>query len=191
MLNENFHHPYYHKVKIPFPDNQIDQYLEIIPEMQNKNLVQQQIEVSGNLWKNDDINLKLKKIELYPSKLRFFYWKNYDVCYPWHIDGDPERISMISINWVIDGGGKIQWSSEDYIKTFKPSKAYLASLESKLDDKFVAETPGNGYLINTEILHRVLNDPNQSRISLTLQYYNHGFPFFEAVERLKSVDLLY
>lgn len=191
MSIENFHHPYYHKVKIPFPDNQIDRYLEIIPEMKNKNLVQQQIDVSEDLWKNTDINLKLKKIELYPSKLRFFYWKNNNFCYPWHIDGDPNKISMISINWIIEGGGKIQWISNDRIKTFKPEKAYLASLESKIDDKFISETLGNGYLINTGILHRVLNDPDQSRISLTLQYYNYGFPFSEAVERLRSVDLLY
>lgn len=190
MINEISHYPYFHKTKIPIPDLDSNYVLEV----HSYNLCQYQENLKNlnlrSLWKDQEIDEKLKKINLYPSKIRIFKWPEHQTYFPWHIDGKPNLPSLISINWIISGKGTVQWNP-DIVLSGQSERAYSYRTISDHNDIAKAESDGHCCLLNTFIPHRVVNTNNNSRFSLTLQFPGGGIPFLEAVEKLRSVDLLY
>jgi hypothetical protein len=191
MINEISHYPYFHKTKIPVPDLDPNDVLEIYNYLKKRDLRQWRDNISkSNVWKCREIEEKFKIINLYPIKFRIFRWPAYRTYFPWHIDGTPNSPAFISLNWIISGKGIIQWNSDiDMLE--KDDDVYAVRTISDKNDVAQAESDGHSCLINTQIPHRVVNTDNSSRISLTLQFLNGGLPFLEAVEKFRSVDLLY
>lgn len=184
-------HPYFHKTKIPCPDLDPILLFNIYESLKFSSSRQHQEDIKNPfLWKNEEIYYKLKKIDLLPVKLRFFRWPAKKKCFPWHIDGKPKTPSSISINWIISGGGIVQWSTD--VQMLENHEAvYSQSENSSEKDNYIAVTDGNACLLNTAIPHRVVNTDNNSRFSLTLQFLPGKTDFLKAVELLHSVDLLY
>lgn len=188
------HYPFYHKLKIPIPDRTPGSHGEILLDLKNENNRQLKIKINQNIWADNVIYWKLKSINLYPSLIRYFYWKKDNIYYPWHIDGDGTTVSKISMNWIISGQGKIQWNPDIDLDYNKESGVIHAVNNNSLpEDDFCSEIDGNGYLVNTAIPHRVVNNENQSRFTLTLQFFTSSTlgSFDDVLRRLKSVDLLY
>jgi len=178
---------YSRSVKIPcpeFPFANPYSYLKNSGDQEFKILLLEKYKI----W-NTDISDRLKSIDMYPESLRLFYWDPKKTYYPWHIDGDIKHVSKKSINWVLRGSGKIQWSNAVNLTKIN-QKSHGISHDDIDQSQIIYETSESGILIDTSIPHRVVLE-GEERFTVTLQWNSEkNFDFHESCKRLKSVDLL-
>jgi hypothetical protein len=138
------------------------------------------------IW-NDNTKERLVDVGMTPGLIRIFRWKPNGV-FPWHIDGTTTIPTNFSINWVLEGEGIIQWNSKlefpRPITALGSANAYASKIGGK-DDKFEFQAKGHGCIVNTIIPHRILNNSNTHRITVSILFGNK-FSYSEAVEKLKS-----
>jgi hypothetical protein len=178
---------YSHKVKIPCPEFP---FASVYSQLKNSGKQEFKILLLDKykIW-SDDISTRLKIAEMYPETLRFFYWNPKKTHHPWHVDGDIKNVSRKSINWILKGSGKIQWSNSVNLTQIN-QKSHGISYDDIDKDQIVHETLESGILINTAVPHRVVLD-GEERFTVTLQWNpEKNFDFSESQKRLKSVDLL-
>ena len=181
------HHPYYNKINIPRPKVDVRKYWS---ELQKEHKFYVQVTDDMELWEKS-ISTKMRICGLYPDRLRLFWWTPRKVYNRWHIDGTSTDISEISMNWIISGSGFIQWSNTVVLDP--PDDSYYnaaGAVESGSDDPYDAQCSGDGYLLNTAITHRVVNNSSDGRTTVTLSYNRANLHTFEdSLNRLQLVGL--
>jgi hypothetical protein len=126
------------------------------------------------LWDEHTTRL-LESIGLTPILVRIFRWAP-NKSFPWHIDGSIDEITQFAINWVVEGDGIIEWTSKLILPPPSEKFSHLAfgTLPSVSGDSYLTEcaNKGDGCLINTTIPHRVVNNNNIHRITISIQFGN-------------------
>jgi hypothetical protein len=141
------------------------------------------------LW-NEEIRSQLASQGLTPTLVRIFRW-----CpkgrFTWHIDGTTKEITSFAINWILEGEGVIQWNSKLKLPPPPSQHNHLAygSVVGTDHDPYEEETGGHGCLVNTAIPHRVLNNNNIHRISLSIQFGNQ-LTYEQALEKLSTLGYI-
>lgn len=136
---------------------------------------------SKDLW-DAEIVERLRKVGLIPATLRVFKWAE-GRCHTWHIDGNSYNVTPCAINWVMTGGGTIQWDPDRKINWVMDQNGAVrdldkdlsrdTSLESNPDDYFVCETAGTAHqcLVKTNIPHRVVNLGQGHRTTISMVFH--------------------
>jgi hypothetical protein len=146
---------------------------------------------NSDLW-SEEIYNKLKLCNLIPRMVRVFRWapNNY---YSWHVDGDSNNSKVVpfAINWIVEGAGLVQWNPN--LPLNKPSEkmAYtnLGYYNGSKDDAYEEQTSGHGCILNTEIIHRVINLENIHRLSISIMF-DFNLNYCDTVNNLKQQGLI-
>jgi len=143
-----------------------------------------------NLFWTKEIRESLSAENIFPTVVRIFRWRP-NGSFPWHIDGTNSETTMFAINWVLEGTGLIQWNSKLILP--KPDKNYkhlaAGTKDSTLHDTYEESAFGHGCLVNTTIPHRVVNNSDVHRITLSIQFGNH-FTYKEVREKLSALGFI-
>jgi len=146
-------------------------------------------DLSNLLWSDDIIN-QLASENLIPQLVRIFRWSP-NRFFPWHIDGTIDEITTFAINWVLDGSGTIQWSSK--LKLPLPPKEHYhlayGNMVGSLTDEYEESALGHGCLVNTTIPHRVVNNNDIHRITVSIQFGNQ-YTYEEVREKLSALGFI-
>lgn len=142
-------------------------------------------------FSNELLN-KFKSVGLRPWKLRFFVWKP-NILSAWHVDTSSKNgILRSSINWVVNGGGEIQWNSDLKLNSTQTVREGFdeGSIESTVNDHVSHSTIGHGCLVDTSIPHRVKVGP-EGRTTISLLWEQpENFSFNETYDKLNSINLI-
>jgi hypothetical protein len=142
-----------------------------------------------NFW-TEEIRNTLISQGMNPTLVRIFRWRPNNT-FPWHIDGTINEITKFAINWVLEGAGAIHWDSKLILPV--PAEQYqhitYSRLPSKFDDEYEVSTLGHGCLVNTTIPHKVVNDNNIHRITISIQFENH-INYEQAFEKLLAIGFV-
>lgn len=146
---------------------------------------------TNRIW-SDDVYSKLESVGLTVKLIRVFKWGR-NKFYPWHIDGSDGKVQNWAVNWVVNGGGQIQWNED--LKMV--SDQYNVTGGFRLGtpkDPYTCQTTNSGHacLLKIDVPHRVITpgdvDPRES-ISV---FFNLSdmISFEEARNLLASVNLI-
>jgi len=174
---------YFQKINIPTPAWNLEG-IEI-PKPQHK-LYEKHFTNVQDIVPSDLLE-KLKIINMVPEYVRLFVWpKNF--CGQWHIDGDYLTPRHSCMNWVINGGGLIQFNPNTELKM--SLGVHRGSGGTTDPNEFVTtETSGNGYAINSGSPHRVFTK-DAGRTSISLSYKKRDVQFPIMLEKLVSIGLI-
>jgi len=136
-----------------------------------------------NFWPTK-IQTNLASQNLFPELIRIFRWHP-NGFFPWHVDGTVIARTNFAINWVLDGTGIIQWNSKLNLPPPEPKHATLAygSIISTPNDAYEETNLGHGCLVNTTIPHRVVNNNDIHRITVSMLFGTY-ITYEQAVEKL-------
>jgi hypothetical protein len=141
------------------------------------------------IW-NTEISKQLISAGLAPSSARVFRWApNLDS--GWHIDGSPNRVTQFAINWIMHGSGVIQWNSKlDLSNTPKVSTAKGWTPSNKFHT-YEEQIDGHGCIVNTAVPHRVVNNSNEHRITVSVVFEkNSEITYNDAVIILSNIGFI-
>lgn len=143
---------YYSHTKIPIPKVDWESvWNDTVPTGYPK---WKPMDIPADAW-STEITDKFKAINLRPSLLRVFKWKQ-NAVYPWHIDGDNLHVSKFALNWIVGGDGRIQWDDTLVLPTDKTGIT-AGLLRGGPKDHYTCQSAdsGNGCLLKIDIPHRV------------------------------------
>ena len=147
--------------------------------------------VAETLWDIEIYN-KLKQCYLTPHNVRVFRWAPIKF-YPWHIDGNSNTkyLFPFAINWIVEGGGLIQWNTTKELTVGLQSEArlHLGMCVGTPQDAYEDQTFGHGCIVNTTIPHRVLNFEKTHRLSISV-IFDPTITYEDTITNLKSVGLI-
>ena len=172
---------YFQKIKIPPPTWNLEG-IEI-PEPQVR-LYEKHFTNVEDIVPTDLLE-KLKTINMKPEYVRLFVWPR-DFVGQWHIDGDYVTPRYSCMNWLINGGGSIQFNST-IIMEARPG-VHRGKASTPIDI-VQAETTGHGYAISSGSIHRVVTGDG-GRTSISLSYKRRDIVFTQMLEKLASIGLI-
>jgi len=141
-----------------------------------------------NIWPAD-LHDKFNSIGLKPLMARVFKWHSKSF-FPWHIDGYEKGATKCALNWVVQGGGIVQWN-EHMVLDGQTNGLASAAADGTYNDSCTMQTQVDdvNYLVKTDIPHRVFGiDPATPRISISMLFDNNWMWSYERT-RTKLAEL--
>jgi hypothetical protein len=144
-----------------------------------------------NIWPTE-VHDKFNSIGLRPLMARVFKWHSKSF-FPWHIDGYEKGATKCALNWVVQGGGIVQWNDSMTLDGQTNGLA-TAAADGTYNDAYTCQTESTdtNYLVKTDIPHRVFGiDPRVPRISISMLFDNNWmWPYERVRDKLHEVDLI-
>lgn len=133
---------------------------------------------------------RLRDVGLKIRIARIFSWPKDYKCI-WHVDGR-RFVENTAMNFILFGGGKIQWATDDMkIPKLPYSDTWAGVRHSEAPTQGIAgESDLSAGLFHISIPHRVVTPP-EGRIALSILWQEQSnYPFLEMAERLTDAGFI-